>query len=72
MNHLLSEVAGEGCERLMEVMAAIKSEVTDPMTGCGLVYVKCVTTYPIIFGCNAVGSSRRDTRQGSDGLHLEP
>lgn len=46
MNHLLSEVAGEGYERLMEVMTAIKSEVKEPMMGRGLGYVKFAKTYP--------------------------
>ena len=46
MNHLLSEVAGEGYERLMEVMTAIKSEVTEPMMGRELGYVRFAKTYP--------------------------
>ncbi|WP_146053948.1 TetR/AcrR family transcriptional regulator, partial [Pseudomonas syringae] len=36
MDKLLSEVAADGYERLIEIISAVQSEIKDPMMGAGL------------------------------------
>ncbi|UVH51813.1 TetR/AcrR family transcriptional regulator [Pseudomonas sp. CBSPBW29] len=46
MDNLLSEVAADGYERMIEIVSVVQSELADPMMGCGLGYVKFAKTYP--------------------------
>ncbi len=46
MDNLLSEVAADGYERLIDIISAVQTEIKDPMMGAGLGYVKFATTYP--------------------------
>ncbi|CAM3193131.1 TetR family transcriptional regulator [Pseudomonas floridensis] len=46
MDNLLSEIAADGYERMIEIISTVQLERADPMMGCGLGYVKFATTYP--------------------------